>query len=457
MPTVIKKIKREISPERAYELFRNESYCAILDSSLQGETGKYSIIGLHPYYILKEKNGKTFANEKMIDQSFEDSLSDFLIQHKEENPTSLPLISGGIGYFSYDYGCKFENIPISNPKEVDMPEALFCFYDNFIIFDLENHTCYITAKGILKEAEQSIEEIDFHLNEKVSDYVYDSDFVSEISFNFKKEDYEKTVTRVIEHIIEGDFYISNLTQQMKVRSDLSPYALFSRIRKNNPSPFGGYLRYPGFEIVSASPERFIQMKDRYIETKPIKGTRKRGATPEEDEMYRRELQMSEKDRSELLMIVDLERNDLNRICETGSVKVTKHFDIETFATVFHLVTTIVGRMEENLTYADLLRAMFPGGSITGAPKIEAMKDMDKLEHSARGLYTGSIGYISCNGDCDLNIVIRTAVWQNGIYHIGIGGGITCESDPEAEYEETLQKAKAFIDIFKGEKYEFNPS
>ncbi|MGN0962946.1 MAG: anthranilate synthase component I family protein, partial [Clostridia bacterium] len=236
-----------------------------------------------------------------------------------------------------------------------------------------------------------------------------------------------------------------------------PYALFSRMRESNPSPFGGYLRYPGFEIVSASPERFIQMKDRYIETKPIKGTRKRGATPEEDEFYRRELQMSEKDRSELLMIVDLERNDLNRICETGSVKVTKHFEIEAFATVFHLVTTIVGRMEEQRTYADLLRAMFPGGSITGAPKIEAMKDMDELEHSARGLYTGSIGYISFNGDCDLNIVIRTAVWQNGIYHMGIGGGITCESDPEAEYEETLQKAKAFIDIFKGEEHESNPS
>lgn len=457
MPTVIKKIQRQIAPKMAYDIFRKEPYCAILDSSLEGENGKYSIIGIHPFHILKEKDGKTYANDRLIDRSFEDALSDFLSFHKEENHTSLPMISGGIGYFSYDYGCKFEHIPISNIKEVDMPEALFCFYDNYIIFDLENLECFITAKGILKDAEQSIREMEDRLNESIVPYSFTADFISDISFNFEKEDYEKTVTKVIDHIIEGDFYISNLTQQMRVHSDLPAYALFSKMRKMNPSPFGGYFRYPGFEIVSASPERFIQMRDRYIETKPIKGTRKRGATPEEDEALRRELQESEKDRSELLMIVDLERNDLNRICETGTVKVTKHFDIEAFATVFHLVTTIVGRMEESLTYGDLLRAMFPGGSITGAPKIEAMKDMDELEHSARGLYTGSIGYISFNGDCDLNIVIRTAIYQNGTYHIGIGGGITCESDPVAEYEETLQKAKAFIDIFKGENHESNPS
>ena len=147
------------------------------------------------------------------------------------------------------------------------------------------------------------------------------------------------------------------------------------------------------------------------------------------------------------MIVDLERNDLNRICESGSVEVTKHFDIETYATVFHLVSTVRGRLRANISYADILRAVFPGGSITGAPKIEAMNVINEMEHSARGLYTGSIGYISFDGNCDWNIAIRTAVYQNGAYHIGIGGGITCESNPEEEYRETLQKAKAFYDIF----------
>lgn len=252
------------------------------------------------------------------------------------------------------------------------------------------------------------------------------------------------------NIVEGDVYIANMTQQMKVRCDIMPYDLFCLLREKNPSPFGGYFHYPGFEIVSASPERFIRMKDRCIETKPIKGTRKRGANAIEDVQLKQELIDSEKDRSELLMIVDLERNDLHRICEVGSVQVTKHFDVETYATVFHLVTTIAGRMKENLTYADLLQAMFPGGSITGAPKIEAMKTIDALEHTARGLYTGSLGYIGFDGDCDLNIVIRTAVYQGGVYHIGIGGGITCESDPEAEYEETIQKGRSFLRIFQGD-------
>lgn len=168
MLTIIKKARRDILPKTAYDIFRKEPYCAILDSSLEGENGKFSMIGLNPFYILKEKDGKTFANDEVIDRSFEDALSDFLLLHKEENDTFLPLISGGIGYFSYDYGCKFENIPISNPKEVDMPEALFCFYDNFMIFDLENSVCYITAKGMLKEAEQSIEEIEARLEEAIS-------------------------------------------------------------------------------------------------------------------------------------------------------------------------------------------------------------------------------------------------------------------------------------------------
>lgn len=197
-------------------------------------------------------------------------------------------------------------------------------------------------------------------------------------------------------------------------------------------------------------ERFLQVRDGVIETRPIKGTRKRGSTPQEDAALRKELQESSKDRSELLMIVDLERNDLNHVCEPGSVQVTEHFAVEAYATVFHLVTTIIGKMKENLPFTDLIRAAFPGGSITGAPKIRAMEIIDELEHDRRGLYTGSMGYISLDGNCDFNIVIRTAVHQDGVYHLGVGGGITCESELEFEYEETLQKAKAVLEaIYDG--------
>jgi len=254
---------------------------------------------------------------------------------------------------------------------------------------------------------------------------------------------------MIDYIKAGDIYIANMTRQISVESSRTPYEVFRYLREHNPSPFGSYFNQPEFQIVSASPERFLEVRNHKVETRPIKGTRKRGITPEEDLMLKEELSQSEKDKSELLMIVDLERNDLNRVCRPGSVKVTELFEVETYATVFHLVSTIIGELETDKTVPDLIASTFPGGSITGAPKIRAMEIIDELEHSQRGLYTGSIGYLSLNGDCDLNIVIRTAVHQNGIYHLGVGGGITAESELEFEYDETWQKAKAVVAAIAG--------
>lgn len=447
MKTIVKKANSFLPPIEVYNALHDLPYCAILDSSLSDQDNRYSIVGIHPYYILKEEKGIAYGNGKPLPRSFEEELSAFIAEHHEENHTPLPLIGGGIGYFSYNYGCKFEQIPQSNPSQTSIPEAIFVFYDNFILFDLETEEMYITAKGILAPGEETIANLEERLHNREPHREETLLPTGKIRFDFTKEEYLRAVQGVIDHIREGDVYIANLTQQMTVESDLAPYALFQMIRETNPSPFGGFFHYNDFHIVSASPERFMKINNSEIETKPIKGTRKRGKTQAEDDALRAELEHSEKDRSELLMIVDLERNDLNRICEPGSVKVTKHFDIETYATVFHLVSTVTGKLRADISYADILRAVFPGGSITGAPKIEAMKVIDDLEHSARGLYTGSIGYISFDGNCDWNIVIRTAVHQNGAYHIGIGGGITCESDPEEEYQETLQKAKAFYDIF----------
>lgn len=450
MITAVKSIDLNLEPETLYDRIADEPMAVILDSSLQGngDNSRFSIVGLNPYLILAEKDGVTTENGEIIAESFEKRLSDYLKDHYEQNATDLPLIAGGIGYFSYDYGRKFENIRTQHAKLNDMPEALFCFYENFIIYDHESKSYAITARGELFSLEESFNRLKALIFSTKSDRNRQANQKSEIRFDFEKEEYKEAVAAMIDAIVEGDIYIANMTQQMLIRSGIAPYTLFQMMRATNPSPFGGYCNYGDFKIVSASPERFIRMKNRLIETKPIKGTRKRGKTATADAILKQELNDSEKDKSELLMIVDLERNDLNRICEAGSVKVTKHFEVQTFATVFHLVTTIIGKMRVELTFADLLRAMFPGGSITGAPKIQAMKTIDALEHNRRGLYTGSIGYLSFNGDCDLNIVIRTAVWQDGNYRIGIGGGITCESDPEFEYEETLQKGKAFFDIFQ---------
>ena len=450
MKTIVKKAHRFISPRRIYNAFREMPYCAILDSSLEGENGRYSVVGINPYYILKEEQGITYGNGKPLSCSFEKKLAEIIKEYHEKNNTHLPLISGGIGYFSYNYGCKFEKIPIRNPNRSDMPEAMFVFYDNLIIMDLKTEEIYFTAKSILQPGADSIAKIESVLNHPHYEQEEIVSPMGSIAFDFTKKEYLKAVTSVIDHIREGDVYIANLCQQMTIKTELAPYELFRKIRETNPSPFGGYFNYGDIHIVSASPERFLKIEGSTIETKPIKGTRKRGTNPQEDAALRTELERSEKDRSELLMIVDLERNDLNHICLPGSVKVTKHFDSETYATVFHLVSTVTGQLCPDTGYDDILKAVFPGGSITGAPKIEAMKIIDTLEHSARGLYTGSMGYISFDGNCDWNIVIRTAVYQKGEYRIGIGGGITCESVPKEEYEETLQKAKAFYDIFQKE-------
>lgn len=240
----------------------------------------------------------------------------------------------------------------------------------------------------------------------------------------------------------------NMTHSLKVDSSLSPLALHRLLRQVNPSPYGGYIRLGKTEAICASPEQFMQVRRGQVQTKPIKGTRPRGASPEADLLNAKELGSSEKERAELLMIVDLERNDLNRVCEPGSVQVTQHYQVETHPTVFQLVSTITGKLAPQRSAIDLLRCSFPGGSITGAPKQRAMEIIDTVERTPRGLYTGSMLYIGFNGEMDSNIVIRTALATKTGYEIGVGGGITYESIPRNEYEETLQKGRALVEAIK---------
>jgi len=224
----------------------------------------------------------------------------------------------------------------------------------------------------------------------------------------------------------------------------TPEELYLRLRAINPAPFAAFLKFPEFSVVSASPERFLHFdpRTRRVHTRPIKGTRPRGQTPEEDERLAQELLRSEKDRAEHVMIVDLERNDLGRVAETGSVRVREMATLETFPTVFHLTSTVEATLREDKDRVDLLQATFPGGSITGAPKIRAMEIIDELEPTTRGVYTGSIGYFAFDGRMDLNIAIRTLVIKDGVAYFQVGGGIVADSEPEAEYQETLDKAAA---------------
>ena len=467
---IIKELTPYIPAVDIFRIYEKEPGAAFLDSSLVNELGRYSVIGRCPYLKLV-KDGETFTiNGKMeTETTFEDYMRKYLNTHKDKNDSGLPIVSGAIGYFSYDYGRKQMGVPSGEKDLVTIPEAVLTFYDCFVVEDCQEKRTYLVANGISEDAAVQIGAMEKAIreftetgkqeelksgekkrsgNEMDANISHREKFEIQIHPNFEKEEYKQAVDRMIQYIIEGDIYIANMTQQLTIQSEKQPLDVFYDLRKNNPSPFGGYLDFGDYQIVCASPERFLKMKDRHVNTRPIKGTRKRGATPAEDEMLRQELADSGKDKSELLMIVDLERNDLNRVCTPGSVKVTELFTVEAYATVFHLVSDIEGTLEDGKNVMDLLEATFPGGSITGAPKYRAMEIIDELEHGKRNLYTGSIGYLTLDGSCDFNIVIRTALHKDGKYHLGVGGGITAESDLEFEYEETLQKAKAILDALQ---------
>lgn len=446
------KLLEEYTPiAEIFGEFAGETDTVFLDSSLKNEMGRYSILGRNPYLKLKKGQNGFTVNGEVQSESFEEYTKRYLKEHMDSNETKLPIVSGAIGYFSYDYGREKEGVRAKDSAEVTIPDCVLNFYDEFLIEDLQKEQIWMIANGKKRESGESIEE----LERKIADgrkrrgkTLSGVEYETAVSSNFEKTAYMTAIDDMIRYIIEGDIYIANMTQQLRVKSQKRPYEVFQKLRAINPSPFGGYLNYGDFQIVCASPERFLQMRGNHVETRPIKGTRKRGKTEAEDLAMREELMNSEKDKSELLMIVDLERNDLNRVCKPGSVKVTELFTVETYATVFHLVSNVVGELREECNAMDLIEAAFPGGSITGAPKLRAMEIIDELEHGRRNIYTGSIGYLTLDGNCDFNIVIRTALHLDDTYYLGVGGGITYESELEFEYEETLQKAKAVLEAMR---------
>ena len=411
---------------------------SFLDSSLKDNRGRYSIIGINSY-LKVEIDDSLKVNGEVINNNPFEYLNKLLKDNYEKNNTKLPIISGAIGYFSYDFGREIETITATAIDDIKIPKCILNFYDNFIIIDNKDREIYVTAVGKLKDCDKSIDDI-----EKViyTDYIIENDkneYSIEIESNFEKDQYLKTIDKVKSYIEEGDIYICNLTQRLKVKTNKKPIDVFSKLRKINPAPFGGYIDYDNFKIVSSSPERFLRMKNGYIETIPIKGTRRRGYNEEEDNALREELRNSEKDKSELLMIIDLERNDLSKVCKENSIKVED---------LFYLVTKVIGEIKEDKTVIDLIKATFPGGSITGAPKVRAMEIIEELEGVRRGIYTGVMGYIGFDNSCDLSIIIRTILFKDGYGYIGVGGGITYESDRDFEFKETLQKAKALLEAMK---------
>lgn len=441
----IKELKKNLNPFYVYNIFKDELNSVFLDSSKEDKNlSKFSFIGINPFCNFTYKNGKGYINgEEMQEKDPFIALEKLVNKYKINYDSSIPFIAGAIGYFSYDIGRTIEVLPSTAKKELEIPDAIFNFYNNLIIFDLQNKKTFISSLGMgekIEDIEEKLKDYKEILEPKVLES--NNKFIS----NFEKEDYEKEILKLREYIRSGDVYIANMTRQVWCYNKENSFSIYEKLRSINKAPFSVYMNFKDFQVISSSPERFLYVKDGIVHTRPIKGTRPRGKNPLEDMKNRKALENSEKDKAELLMIVDLERNDLSKVCKPNSVKVTELFKIEEYATVFHLVSTIEGELEDGVSAVKCIRECFPGGSITGAPKIRAMEIIEELEGLRRNLYTGSIGYFDLRGNCDFNIVIRTIIKKDDKAYFGVGGGITWDSKEEDEWFETIDKGKALMKV-----------
>lgn len=364
-----------------------------------------------------------------------------------------PFVGGAVGCFGYDARVHLEDLPQRHGGAGSAPELAFGIYRR--VFVLDHASGKIVAYGCLDEQEDAR-----FFSDHVEDMVAAArsapvaaaqsrtdDVIARerLTSNFTRDEFVRAVARAKSYILAGDVFQVNLSQRFRAPFHGSLPRLYERLRTTSPAPFAGFYAMPdGSAVLSTSPERFLEVSGRRVETRPIKGTRPRADDPQRDRELARELCESGKDRAELAMIVDLERNDLGRVCEYGSVIVREDRVLESHADVHHLVATVEGMLRDDVDLIDAVRATFPGGSITGAPKIRAMEIIDELERDSRGPYTGSLGYLGFDGHMDLNILIRTLYAANGEISFHVGGGIVADSDPESEYDETLHKARGML-------------
>ncbi|MGA9380224.1 MAG: aminodeoxychorismate synthase [Phormidium sp.] len=444
-------------------LFQDKPNAFWLDSSLvETNQSRFSFMGdgnginslLVRYY--SEKQELIVTQSETVTHRRE-SIFEYLkqeIERRKCQADDLPFDfnCGFVGYFGYELkGECGSKIVHSSP----LPDAMFLFADRLIAIDHQEQTIYLLQliqPGQIETAETWFNQVQHQLeNLPPLPPIVSQKQHKPLEFRLSRSysTYIEDIHQCLEEIHQGETYQVCLTNQLYIENTPDPVEFYRALRRINPAPYSAFLRFGEIAIASSSPERFLKIdRQNWVETKPIKGTQKRGKTPEEDVILRESLRNSEKDQAENLMIVDLLRNDLGKVCEIGTVHVPKLMDVETFATVHQLVTTIRGRLRSDLQAIDCIKASFPGGSMTGAPKIRTMEIIDRLEQEARGVYSGAIGFLALNGSADLNIVIRTAILTPENTSIGIGGGIVALSDPEKEFQEMLLKAKALIEALE---------
>jgi|GEM_PF-685604 len=449
-----------IDPEKVFtSLFSDKPNSFWLDSSLTNQSQRFSYMGI-PEAIISyslAKNTTSVQNNKTI-KKYKQNIFDYLNRQLKENYVQthtlpLPFIGGFVGYFGYELkalsGAKTNYIS-------DYPDSVWFKIKNFIAFDhLEKkmYVVYLTENKIkaeewFKKTEKIIchpEFISGSSNKKMLKQVQHDNKKSQFIPNRTRKQYLRDIETCKEYLEKGESYQICLTNQLTAEMDIDPLLLYRKLRSKNPAPYSAFIKHNDLAILCSSPEEFLKINnDGWVETKPIKGTIRRGMNRQEDILLQKELAESKKDWSENAMIVDLLRNDLGKVCEFGSVEVTKLMDIESYQTVHQLVSTVKGKLKKETSLIDCIQACFPGGSMTGAPKIQTMEILDSLEKNARGIYSGAIGFLSFNHTAQLNIVIRTIIMQKSKLTIGAGGAILTDSNPEKEYDEMLLKASVLM-------------
>jgi para-aminobenzoate synthetase component 1 len=417
-------VRLNCTPFEVASAFHEREHFAFLDSSrTDNAQGRYSMLAWQPQVVFRMKDADPFSS------------LDALLRATPAAAT--------IGYFGYDLYRFLEDYrKFKAVDDLGLPDCCLAVYDCVLAFDHLNNQWRVTAtSGALLE--QCVAEVQAALatasQRRQPPHKYQS---GPPDANMTRQQYMAAVRKALEYIAIGDIYQVNLAQRFNHPFEGSPFALFSNLREMSPSFYGAYLNCGDHVVISSSPELFLRREGSIIETRPIKGTRPRGRTKEEDSALRAELLQSKKEAAELTMVVDLERNDLGRICEYGSVEVIEHRYVEHLPTLFHTVSIVRGKLRQDISTIDILKATFPGGSISGCPKIRAVEIIDELEPARRHVYTGAIGFILPNGDLTLNIAIRTLTVAGNRVYYHAGSGIVADSDPELEYEETLHKAAA---------------
>jgi len=458
-----------LTPVSAFQLLGRDEHAFLLESVVGGERiARYSFIATGPSLVYQVAGGNaTIARAGMggiREFSTPDPLADLqrLLPHRtyRRNP-GLPAFTGGlVGFAGYDTIRYYEGEQLPNPPRDDrkLPDLLFGLYEELVIFDHVDKTIKIVANADLtampdpqaayRDACRRIDQIVQRLQQPPLLSIGEIDAGGEPSLkfesNFTREAFEAAVHKGQEYIKAGDIFQFVPSQRLRVPSSADPFDVYRALRIINPSPFMFYLKSPACTLIGSSPEILCRVADRKVTSRPLAGTRRRGATPEEDAALEAELLADPKERAEHIMLVDLHRNDVGRVARTGSVQVSDVMTVERYSHVMHITTNVTGTLDDGMTALDALRVSLPVGTVSGAPKIRAMQIIDELEPTRRGPYGGAIGYLDFAGNMDTCIALRTIVWKNGVFDLQAGAGVVADSDPAAEYEETMSKARAML-------------